>query len=175
MTDESNDTKGHTAEPVEQTEEASFSDAQQAKLNEIISKRLAERDAKHQKEMDDLNRKHQRELEVSKLDEESRLKAEAEDATKALLKRAEDAEHLLRISKAEAELARVGLDTSLAETLIGADDNATKVNIDAVVKASKALADKMYAERVGSPGAPRAPVDGGDADLASIRASMGLK
>ncbi len=175
MTDESNDTKGHDAEPTEQTGETEFSEAQQAKLNEIISKRLAERDAKHQKEMDALTQKHKRELEVSKLDEESRLKAEAEDATKALLKRAEDAERQLRITRAEAELARVGLDTSLAETLMGADDNATKVNIDAVVKASKAMADRMYAERVGSPGAPRAPAEGGDSDLASIRASMGLK
>lgn len=174
MTDTSNDTTGQDREQAEPTE-TEFSEAQQAKLNEIISKRLAERDAKHQKEMDALNKKHARDLEMSKLDEESRLKAEAEDATKALLKRAEDAERLLRISKAEAELARVGLDTSLAETLMGADDNATKVNIDAVVKASKAMADKMYAERVGSPGAPKAPAEGGDADLASIRAAMGLK
>lgn len=156
-------------------ESEAFSESQQAKLNDIISKRLAERDAKHQKEMDALNEKHARELARSKLDEESRLKAEQEDATKALLKRAEDAERMLRISKAEAELARVGLDASLAETLLGADDNATKVNIDAVVRASKAMADKMYAERVGSPGAPRAPSEGGDADIAELRAAMGLK
>lgn len=174
MTDSNNDTTGQGGEQAEPTE-TEFSEAQQAKLNEIISKRLAERDAKHQREMDALNKKHARDLEMSKLDEESRLKAEQEDATKALLKRAEDAERLLRISKAEAELARVGLDTSLAETLLGADDNATRINIDTVVKASKAMADRMYAERVGSPGAPKAPAEGGDSDLASIRAAMGLR
>ena len=157
-------------------EEVSFSDAQQEKINEIISKRLAERDAKHSKELDDLNRKHQRDLEMSKLDEESRLKAEQEEATKALLKRAEDAEHKLNIARTSQALAEVGLDTALAETLMGADADATKANIDAVVKAAKGMADRMYAERVGSNGAPRAPGGDGASDgLAELRAAMGLK
>ncbi len=157
-------------------EEVSFSDAQQEKINEIISKRLAERDAKHSKELDDLNRKHKRDLEMSKLDEESRLKAEQEEATKALLKRAEDAEHKLSVARTSEALAKVGLPTELAETLMGADADATQANIDRVVKAAKGMADQMYAQRVGSSGAPRAP--GGESvpgEMAELRSIMGLK
>ncbi len=177
MTDSNIEPKdGGQPAPIEQTDETAFSDAQQEKLNEIISKRLAERDAKHQREMDALAQKHKRELEMSKLDEESRLKAEQEEATKALLKRAEDAEHKLNIARTSEALAKVGLDTSLAETLMGADADATQANIDAVVKAAKGMADRMYAERVGSSGAPRAPGgEGIPSDLAELRAAMGLK
>lgn len=165
-----------TGQPDAGAEEVSFSDAQQEKINEIISKRLAERDAKHSKELDDLNRKHKRDLEMSKLDEESRLKAEQEEATKALLKRAEDAEHQLNIARTSEALAKAGLDTSLAETLMGADADATQANIDAVVKAAKGMADRMYAERVGSTGAPRAPSgEGHPSDVEALRAAMGLQ
>lgn len=158
-----------------QPEKVTFTEAQQGKIDEIISKRLAERDAKHAKEMEDLNRKHQRDLEMSKLDEETRRKAEEEEKTKDLVARAEKAERALRIVKAESELAKAGLDTSLAETVMGADDDAMAANIEALTKASKALADRMYAERVGSPGAPRAPEGSPDSDdIKHIRQVMGL-
>lgn len=171
MADESNQTTQEA-----QGEKITFSDAQQEKINAIISERLAERDAKHAQEMDSLEKRHKRDLEMSKLDDESRHKAEMEEQNKALRERAETAEHALRVAEAKRRLAEADLDSSLAETVMGADDDAMAKNIDALVKASKALADRMYAERVGSAGAPRAP-DGtaGPSDLKHIRELMGLK
>lgn len=157
-------------------EDVSFSDAQQEKINEIISKRLAERDAKHAKDLETLNAKHKRDLEMSKLDEESRLKAEMEDQLKQSTQRAEAAEHKLRIASAERELAKAGLDTSLAETIMGEDDDAMKANIEALSKTAKAMADRMYAERVGASGAPKAPEgsDGSSGLEARMRTAAGL-
>lgn len=162
--------------PVEDAgDKVAFSEAQQEKLNEIISKRLAERDATHAKEIADLNARHKRDMELSKLDEETRRKAEDEERTKALTQRAETAEHALRVAKAESALAKAGLDPSLAETVMGVDDKTLTANIDALTAAAKAMADKMYAERVGSPGAPRAPEAQGADELNVIRQAMGLK
>jgi len=157
-------------------EDVSFSDAQQEKINEIISKRLAERDAKHAKDMEALNAKHKRDLEMSKLDEESRLKAEQEEQTKQLIQRAESAEHALRVARAEGELAKAGLDTSLAETIMGDNDDAMTANIANLTKAAKAMADRMYAERVGASGAPKAPEgsDGSSGLEARMRTAAGL-
>jgi len=172
VADDSNQTTGQEAP----SEKITFSDAQQEKINAIISERLAERDAKHAQEMDSLEKRHKRDLEMSRMDDESRHKAEEEEKTKALLQRAETAEHALRVAKAERRLAEADLDPSLAETVMGADDDVMAKNIDALVKASKALADRMYAERVGSAGAPRAPAGpDGPSDLKHLREIMGLK
>jgi len=167
VADEQNDTKESGQTDTPKTEDVVFSAEQQAKLNDIISKRLAERDAQHQKEMTELGKKHQRELEKSKMDESTRHKAEEEDRIKAITERAENAERQLRIAKASEELVKAGLDTTLAETLMGADDEMTKANIAAVAKAAEARAKQMYAERVGSSGAPKAPTSGGSSDLFS--------
>lgn len=176
MAEDQSDTREGQPTPEQDKTEVTFSDAQQEKLNEIISKRLAERDAKHAEELRGIEAKHQREMELSKMDEESRHKAEEEEKTKELTKRAEAAEHMLRVATTERELAKVGLDSSLAETLMGKDDKETVANIDAVVKAAKAMADKMYAERVGSSGAPKAPSGAtGSSDLRSqMRRAAGL-
>lgn len=176
MAEEHIDTNDGQSKAPDEKGKVIFSDEQQAKLDEIISKRIAERDAKHQKDIDELTKKHQREMELSKMDEQTRLKAEEEERIKAITARAETAEHQLRVAKASEMLATVGLDTALAETLMGADDETTKANVDAVVKASKALADRMYAERVGSPGAPKAPTGSdGPSDLeARMRKAAGL-
>lgn len=173
MAEENKDIQGQDAGADDSVE---FTEAQQEKLNEIISKRLAERDAKHAKDIEALDAKHKRELEKSKLDEESRLKADMEDQLKQSNQRAEAAERALRIAEAKGELAKAGLDSSLAETIMGADDDAMKANIEALSKAAKALADKLYAERVGSSGAPKAPEGSdGPSDLrARMREAAGL-
>lgn len=171
MAEEQIDTSKGQPEAPEEKGKVIFSDEQQAKLDEIISKRIAERDAKHQRDIDELTKKHQREMELSKMDEETRHKAEEEERIKAITARAETAEHQLRVARASEMLAKVGLDTALAETLMGADDETTTANINVVVKASKALADRMYAERVGSPGAPRAPT-GSSEGSAELEARM---
>ena len=54
------------------------------------------------------------------------------------------------VAKVERELAKVGLDSTLAETRLGSDEEQTSANIKAVVKAAEALAKKMYTERFGT-------------------------
>ncbi|MDY5678825.1 MAG: DUF4355 domain-containing protein [Candidatus Methanomethylophilaceae archaeon] len=164
------------AETQETGEKPVFSEEQQSIINEIISKRISEVNAKHAGEIKDLEAKHRKDLELAKMDEESRHKAEEEEKTRALTQRAEAAERQLMVTKVERELAKVGLDSTLAETLLGKDENQTSENIKAVVKAAEALAKKMYAERVGTEGAPKAPTGkDGTVDLrAKMRAAAGL-
>lgn len=175
MAEEHQDTESKDTETPKEPTEVTFSDAQQEKLNEIISTRLAERDAKHQRELDAIEKKHQKEMEMSKMDEETRHRAEEAEKLKEFEQRAQEAERKLRISDARTELAKVGLDESLAETLMGETEEQTTANIGAVMKAAKAMADKMYAERVGSTGSPRAPESAGTSDLMSkMRLAAGL-
>ena len=164
------------AETQETGEKPVFSEQQQSIINEIISKRISEVNAKHAGEIKDREAKHRKDLELAKMDEESRHKAEEEEKTRALTQRAEAAERQLMVTKVERELAKVGLDSTLAETLLGKDEGQTSENIRAVVKAAEALAKKMYAERVGTEGAPKAPTGkDGAVDLrAKMRAAAGL-
>ncbi len=171
------DDKEEPKQPEQTETKITFTDEQQAAINEIISKRLAEKDAKFEKEREETAKRHKRELEMAKLDEDTRRKEEEKERLDGLTKRAEEAERKLRVATAERELAKVGLDPSLAETVMGADDDAMAANIAAITKASKAQADRMYADRVGAAGAPRAPTEGDSGlDLTNrVRAAAGLK
>lgn len=165
-----------SAETQETADKPAFSEEQQAFINEIFSKRISEVNTKHAKELKDLETKHAKDLQMAKMDEESRLKAEQEETTRVLTERAETAERQLRVAQVERELAKVGLDSALAETLLGKDEEQTSTNIRAVVKAAETMAKRMYAERVGSEGAPKAPT-GKDRSVdlrAKMRAAAGL-
>lgn len=161
-------------QPEGQPVQVEFTEEQQAMINEIISKRLAEKSAKFDAEKRDIEDRHKRELEKVRMDDESRRQADIQDQIDALTKRAEAAERQNRVIAAERECVKAGLDPELAETLMGADDKAMAKNIEAVVKAAKALADRQFAERVGTTGAPRAPEGSSDTDEAELRRIMGL-
>lgn len=161
-------------QPEGQPAQVEFTAEQQEMINDIISKRLAEKSAKFESEKKDIEDRHKRELDRVRMDDESRRQAEVQDQIDALTKRAEAAERQNRVIVAERECVKAGLDPELAETLMGADDKAMERNIAAVVKAAKALSDKQYAERVGTMGAPRAPEGSSDSDDAELRRIMGL-
>lgn len=167
--------KGDVKAPETEPEEVVFSEAQQRKIDEIISGRVSEIRVKAAQERKEMEDRHRREMERSKMDEETRLKEESKEREESLVRRAEEAERKLRVATAERELAKAGLDPVLAETLMGADDDQMAKNIAAVVRAAQSRADQIYAERVGTPGAPRAPSQGEAEDVAHLREVMGLR
>ncbi|MBP3386603.1 MAG: DUF4355 domain-containing protein [Candidatus Methanomethylophilaceae archaeon] len=160
---------------ISESKEVTFTAEQQAKIDEIVSSRINAINAKHENALKDLEKKHQKEIERSKMDEADRLKAEADEQMASYKKRAEDAELKVRIGTTERELAKVGLDTSLARTLMGETDEETMSNIKSIEKVAREWANKMYADMVGK-GAPPAPTgtDGGSEMLSIMRKAAGL-
>lgn len=154
-----------------------FSEEQQAFIDEVFSRRIGEIKSKHDAEIRELNSRHKKELEKSKMDEADRLKAEEAERLDELTKRAEDAERRLRIAEAEKELAKAGLPTELASTILGETDDDTRSAIAALDRVATERAKALYAERVGTSGAPQAPATpDASADLrASLRKAAGLK
>ena len=163
----------------EPQEKVTFSQEQQKFIDEIFSKRFGEVSAKHEAEIKELEERYKTELKKSRMDEEERIKAEEEERIKDLTRRAEDAERRLRIASAEKELAKAGLPTELAETIMGADDDQMMRNVTALSKVATERANTLFAERVGSAGAPDAPrndlVDPREELYQKVRAAAGLK
>ena len=160
------------------SEKVTFTPEQQKFIDEIFSKRIGEVNAKHEAELRQLEERHKGEIAKSKMDEETRLKAEEEERIADLTKRAEDAERRLRVASAESELAKAGLPTELAETIMGADDAQMMKNVAALSKVATERANSLFAERVGSSGAPDAPKNqmGATEELyQKVRAAAGLK
>ncbi len=173
MTETSETTSQEQSQDQTETQEVSFTEDQQRFLDEIISKRIGEVKAKHDSEVRTLREQHRKELQRATMAEEERLKAEKEDELNALKQRAEDAERGLRLANCQRAAVEAGLPPELAETLMGADDEATKRNIAAVRKAVDERASALYAERVGK-GTPTAP-DHAPSDWTSdLRSVMGL-
>lgn len=163
-----------TIDTPESKTEVTFTAEQQAKIDEIVSSRINAINAKHETALKDLEKKHQKEIERSKMDEADRLKAEADEQMAAFKKRAEDAELQVRIGTTERELAKVGLDTALAKTLMGETDEETMSNIKAIERVAREWANTMYAEKVGK-GAPQAPAGETSGDVLSMmRKAAGL-
>lgn len=136
MAGESNDNSGTP----NQTEEITFTPEQQTRINEIVSARVNEANAGKQKAIDDAVAKAlQKQAEkqrIESLQGEERLKAEyqaeldrIEADRKAQMEQLQTAQHELAISKAEAQLAGLGLPTEFASNLLGKDDKETSKNI----------------------------------------------
>lgn len=96
MPDNVNETNNGAAEPKDVT----FSPEQQAKIDEIINKRLGDANKKHQEDIDALKLKYSSDLEeakkTAKMKEEEKAKYENEKAMKeleALRKEKQDREH----------------------------------------------------------------------------------
>jgi rRNA maturation endonuclease Nob1 len=100
----------------------------QEDLDKIIEKRLSAQKEQHAKELkareDALAEKER----ISKLDGEERIKAESKAAIEKAQKEAQEAVSALRIKNAEVELARLGIDTSWAVSVVGAFSEGTVKN-----------------------------------------------
>lgn len=159
-------------------EKVTFSPEQQKFIDDIFSKRIGEVNAKHDAEIKEIEKRHQSEIEKSRMDEQTRLKVEEQERIDGLTKRAEEAERKLRITSAEKELAQAGLPTELAEVIMGADNAQMMKNVAALNKVAIERANALYAEKVGSSGAPAAP-NGAPSENGSLyqraRAAAGLK
>lgn len=163
---------------VQTQEKVTFTPEQQKFIDDIFSKRIGEVKSKHDEEIKELEKKHKGELEKSRMDEQTRLKVEEQERIDGLTKRAEEAERKLRITSAEKELAQAGLPIELAETIMGIDDAQMMKNVASLNKVVTERANAIYAEKVGSAGAPAAPVGEPSqrSDLYSrARAAAGLK
>ena len=160
----------------EPQEKVTFSQEQQKFIDEIFSKRFGEVSAKHETELKQMEERYKNELEKSRMDDEERIKAEEAERIQDLTKRAEDAERRLRVAFAEKELAKAGLPTELAETIMGADDAQMMKNVAALSKVATERANALYAERVssGAPDAPRNQVEPKAELYQKVRAAAGL-
>ena len=112
----------------------------QADLNKIVSERVNEVKANKEKAIEDAVKKAREEWEEAKkiesLQGEEKMKAEfqkqlnkTEAMHKALEQQFADTKRQLAVTKAESELAKLGLPTDFAENLIGEDDAKTTSNI----------------------------------------------
>lgn len=166
-----------TPETEQTGDKVTFSPEQQKFIDDIFSKRIGEVKAKHDAELKELENRYKGEIEKSRMDEQTRLKAEEQERMDALTKRAETAERALRIASAEKELAKAGLPTELAETIMGADNDQMAKNVEALDRVVKERANALYAERVGATSAPEAPkAPDATSDLyQQMRAAAGLR
>lgn len=160
-------------------EKVTFTQEQQKFIDEIFSKRIGEVNSKHEAELKNLEERYKGEIEKSRMDEQTRLKVEEEERIAGLTKRAEEAERKLRIASAEKELAQAGLPVELAETIMGLDDAQMMKNVSALNKVVTERANAIYAEKVGSAGAPDAPdknrTNPSEDLFQRMRAAAGLK
>lgn len=157
MADEQNDVQDTP------TQEAKFT---QEDMDRVLAERLIDEKERRaraiEKAVAEALHKREEELRIQSLEGEDRLKAEAQakiDAVQA--EQAKTAELLastqraLAISKAEAQLAGLGLPTQFAPNLLGADDKETAKNIATFSTSINELVTAKVNESLAR-GAPRA-------------------
>lgn len=149
----------------------------QADLDALITKRLAEERSRRDREEKEKSKKAEEQAKIAKLEGEERIRAEYEAKLKEIQESEALAKRALSISKVETMLSAQRLPPELAPNLLGEDDEATKSNVDAFVKAVSAEVAKQVAEGL-SHGTP--PAQGGspsekDALAAKLDRIMGIK
>lgn len=165
------DPDGTTVEPTENPK--TFT---QAELDKIVQERLAQFKRKAEKEAEDARKKAEDQASLEKLQGEERLKKQFE-MDKAKLEQERDTFlRDLRLARAESMLASKGLDAKFAPNMIGATDEETKANIDALEK----LVGDMVAAKTKEALAKGAPPAGNGGNpqndlLAIARKAAGLK
>lgn len=123
-----------------QSEEITFTPEQKVKINTIVQERVNEANAGKQKYADDAVAKalaEEREKQrIASLQGEERIKAEyqaqldrIQAESKAQMEQLKAAQRDLAISKAQAQLAELGLPTDFAINMLGDDDKQTTKNI----------------------------------------------
>ncbi len=173
MTDEIEKTDAETGgTPPE--EEKRFT---QADLDALITKRLAEERSRRDREEKEKAKKVEEQAKIAKLEGEERIRAEYEAKLKEIQESEAVAKRALAISKVETMLSSQGIPSELAPNLLGEDDDATKSNVDAFVKAVSALVAKQVAEGLnhGTPPASGGTPSAEDAIAAKLDRLMGIK
>lgn len=135
----------------------------QADLDALITKRLAEERSRRDREEKEKAKKVEEQAKLAKLEGEERIRAEYEAKLKEIQESEAQAKRSLAISKVETMLSAQRLPPELAPNLLGEDDEATKSNVDAFVKAVSAEVAKQVAEGL-SHGTP--PSSGGNSPSA---------
>lgn len=151
MAEEPNGKSGTPGNP----EEVTFTAEQQERVNAIVAKRVNEANEGKQRAIDEAVRaalKSEAEKQrIASLQGEEKIKAEfqarldeIEAERKAQAERLAAAERDLAISKAEAQLAGLGLPPEFAVNLLGRDDKETTTNIQAFnAKVNELVANKV--------------------------------
>lgn len=121
------DKKPEGQEGGDKKEDLKFS---QKDVDDVLTKRLAEEKAKHQKEIDDLKAEMQRKAELEKMSENDRTKAELEDLKKKYQEEQDKNALAIQTEKTRTELEEAKLPTSFLKFVLVAKDEAqTSLNI----------------------------------------------
>ena len=104
----------------------------QEELNSLAGGIRTEARASYEKELAKLREEFEKERKLSSLKDEERAKAEKEIELKKLNDELSSYKRELAVRGAEAGLAKLGLDTSMASMVIGRDDDETIRNINAL-------------------------------------------
>lgn len=148
----------------------------QEELDKIVQDRLAQHTRKVEREQERLRRESQEQADLEKLQGEERLKKQYEMDKSRLEQERDTYLRDLRLARAESMLASKGLDPKFAPNMIGATDEETKANIDALEK----LVGDMVAAKTKEALAKGAPPAGNGGNpqndlLAIARKAAGLK
>lgn len=149
----------------------------QTDFNAKISKRLAEERSRRDREEKEKEKKLEEQARIAKLEGEERIRAEYEAKLKEIQESEAQAKRALAISKVETMLSAQKLPPELAPNFLGEDDDATKSNVDAFVKAVSALVAKQVSEGLnhGTPPASGGTPSAEDAIAAKLDRLMGIK
>lgn len=140
MTDEKEQPKETEETTADPADEKKFS---QRDLDELISKRLKEQEARHARDADKKAKQDEEAKRIAALEGEERLKAEWSAKLKAKEEELNEANRNLALSRTEAKLSSAGLPSELASSVIGKDDDETDANI---ARLSKLINDQVAAK-----------------------------
>lgn len=152
----------------------SFTPEQQAKVDEIVKFRLADRERQYAAERETEAKKKAEADRIAKLDGEQKLQAEFDAKLKEAEEARQKAEADLAYANAVAALAKMGYPEEFASAVIGKDSETTAANVAAFDKKFQAEVAKRISEatKVGAPKAGGAPSS--NALESMMRKSMGL-
>lgn len=146
-------------------------------VNEMISSRVNELNAKWEKEIAKLNKAQAEAERIASLQGEERVKAEYEAKLKETSDSLAQARHELAVSKAQAKLTARGLPPELADNVLGADDKETDSKIDLLAKTVSDQVAKQVSANLshGTPPQGGSPPSEKDAIAARLDRVMGMK
>ena len=149
----------------------------QADLDALIAKRLTEERSRRDREDKEKAKKVEEQARIAKLEGEERIRAEYEQKLKEIQESEAQAKRALSISKVETMLSAQGLPSTFAPNLLGEDEDTTKANVDAFIKAFSTEVAKKVAEGLnhGTPPTPGGTPSADDVLKAKLDRLMNMK
>ncbi|MGN0138411.1 MAG: DUF4355 domain-containing protein [Candidatus Methanomethylophilaceae archaeon] len=146
-------------------------------VNEMISSRVNELNAKWEREIAKLTKAQAEAERIASLQGEERVKAEYEAKLKETSDSLEQTRRELALSKAQAKLTSRGLPPEFADNVLGADDKETDSKIDLLAKTVSDLVAKQVSANLshGTPPQGGNPPSEKDAIAARLDRVMGMK